>query len=141
MIRRFAILVMLVASLPAAEPSQAVIEASKGWRQAAIQKDAAGLQRYLAADLIYNHSDGHGQNKSEYIAAVLRSGRYESFADSDTKIRVYGKTAILSGFVDVKQINQPAYRVHTLEVYVENNGQWQMTAHQSVRINPPGARK
>jgi len=141
MIRRFAILVMLVAYLPAADPAQAVIEASKGWRQAAIQKDAAGLQRYLAADLIYNHSDGHGQNKSEYIAAVLRSGRYESFADSDTKIRVYGKTAILSGFVDVKQINQPAYRVHTLEVYVENNGQWQMTAHQSVRINPPGARK
>jgi len=127
---------MLVAYLPAADPAQAVIEASKGWRQAAIQKDAAGLQRYLAADLIYNHSDGHGQNKSEYIAAVLRSGRYESFADSDTKIRVYGKTAILSGFVDVKQINQPAYRVHTLEVYVENNGQWQMTAHQSVRINP-----
>ena len=141
MIRRFAILVMLVASLPAAEPSQAVIEASKGWRQAAIQKDAAGLQRYLAEDLIYNHSDGHGQNKSEYIAAVVTSGRYESFTDSDTKIRVYGKTAILSGFVDVKQINQPAYRVHTLEVYVENNGQWQMTAHQSVRINPPGARK
>jgi len=141
MIRRFAILVMLVASLPAAEPSQAVIEASKGWRQAAIQKDAAGLQRYLAEDLIYNHSDGHGQNKSEYIAAVVTSGRYESFTDSDTKIRVYGKTAILSGFVDVKQINQPAYRVHTLEVYVESNRQWQMAAHQSVRINPPEARK
>jgi len=60
MIRRFAILVMLVAYLPAADPAQAVIEASKGWRQAAIQKDAAGLQRYLAVDLIYNHSDGHG---------------------------------------------------------------------------------
>jgi len=49
--------------------------------------------------------------------------------------------AVLSGFVDVKQLNQPAYRVHTLEVYVENNGQWQMTAHQSVRINPPGGKK
>jgi len=41
----------------------------------------------------------------------------------------------------VKQINQPAYRVHTLEVYVESNRQWQMAAHQSVRINPPEARK
>jgi len=138
MMRLFATLVMLAASLPAADPAQAVIEASKGWRQAAIQKDATGLQRYLADDMIYNHSDGHGQNKSEYIAAVVRSGRYESFTDSDTKVRVYGKTAILSGFVDVKQINQPAYRVHTLEVYVENNGQWQMAAHQSVRITPPG---
>jgi hypothetical protein len=132
---------MLAASLPGADPAQAVIEASKGWRQAAIQKDAAGLQRYLADDMIYNHSDGHEQNKSEYIAAVVRSGRYESFTDSDTKIRVYRKTAVLRGFVDVKQINQPAYRVHTLEVYVENNGQWQMTAHQSVRITPPGGKK
>ena len=141
MMRLFATLVMLAASLLAADPAQAVIEASKGWRQAAIQKDATGLQRYLADDMIYNHSDGHEQNKSEYVAAVVRSGRYESFTDSDTKVRVYGKTAILSGFVDVKQINQPAYRVHTLEVYVENNGQWQMTAHQSVRVTPPGGRK
>jgi len=141
MMRILAILVMLAASLPAADPAQAVIEASKGWRQAAIQKDAAGLQRYLADDMIYNHADGHGQTKSEYIAAVVNSGRYESFIDSETKVRVYGKTAVLSGFVDVKQLNQPAYRVHTLEVYVENNGQWQMTAHQSVRINPPGGKK
>src|SRR4051812_16331745 len=134
-------LLLLAASLPAADPGQAVIEASKGWRQAAIQKDAAGLQRYLADDMVYNHADGHGQNKSEYVTAVLKSGRYESFRDSETKVRVYGKTAVLSGFVDVKQTNQPAYRVHTLEVYVENDGQWQMTAHQSVRINPPGAKQ
>jgi hypothetical protein len=141
MMRLLATILMLAASLSAADPAQAVIEASKGWRHAAIQKDAAGLQRYLADDMIYNHADGHGQNKSEYVAAVLKSGRYESFTDSETKVRVYGKTAVLSGFVDVKQLNQPAYRVHTLEVYVENNGQWQMTAHQSVRINPPGAQK
>src|ERR1700754_3829694 len=106
--RLLATLVMFVASLPAADPAQAVMDASKGWREAAIKKDAAGLQRYLADDMIYNHADGHGQNKSEYIGAVVKSGRYESFTDSDTKVRVYGKTAILSGFVDVKQLNQPA---------------------------------
>jgi ketosteroid isomerase-like protein len=137
--RRFALLVILSACLRAADPAVAVIQASKGWRQAAIQRDAAGLQRYLADDMVYNHSNGHGQNKSEYIAAVLKSGHYESFTDSDTKVRVFGTTAILSGFVDVKQTGQPAYRVHTLEVYVQNKGQWQMTAHQSVRINPPAA--
>jgi ketosteroid isomerase-like protein len=141
MTRLLTTFLLLAASLAAADPAQAVIEASNGWRQAATQKDPAGLQRYLADDMIYNHSDGHAQTKSEYIAAVLKSGRYESFTDTETKIRVYGKTAVLNGFVDVKQLNQPAYRVHTLEVYVENNGQWQMTAHQSVRINPPGGKK
>jgi ketosteroid isomerase-like protein len=141
MMRVLTTFLLLAASLPAADPGQAVIEASKGWRNAAIQKDAAGLQRYLADDMIYNHSDGHAQTKSEYIAAVVKSGRYESFTDSETKIRVYGKTAVLNGLVEVKQLNQPAYRVHTLEVYVENNGQWQMAAHQSVRINSTGSKK
>ncbi len=141
MMRVLTTFLLVAASLSAADPGQAVIEASKGWRNAAIQKDAAGLQRYLADDMIYNHSDGRAQTKSEYIAAVVKSGRYESFTDSETKVRVYGKAAVLSGFVDVKQLNQPAYRVHTLEVYVENNGQWQMTAHQSVRINPTGGKE
>jgi hypothetical protein len=51
------------------------------------------------------------------------------FTDSETKVQIYGKTAVLRGFVDVKTTNQPACRVHTLEVYVKNDGQWQMAAH------------
>jgi hypothetical protein len=47
---------------------------------------------------------------------------------------VYGKAAVLSGFVDVKLVGQDSYRVRTLEVYVENNSRWQMTAHQSARV-------
>jgi ketosteroid isomerase-like protein len=125
---------MLAATLAAADPADMVRAASAGWRQAAIKKDAAGLQRFLADDMIYSHANGNSQTKAEYIAAVLSTGRYESFTESNTKIRVYGKTAVLNGFVEVKTLNQPAYRVNTLEVYVENNGQWQMTAHQSVRL-------
>jgi hypothetical protein len=124
------------ASLFAAEPADAVKQASTGWRQAAIKKDTAGLQRFLADDLAYSHADGRTQTKAEYIASVTSNGRYESFTESGTDVRVYGRAAVLRGFVDVKLTNQPAYRVLTLEVYVENNGQWQMTAHQSVRINP-----
>src|ERR1043165_507442 len=135
MLRLIAALLVLIACSSAADPADAVREASTGWRQAAIKKDAAALQRFLADDLAYSHSDGHTQTKAEYIAAVTRSGRYESFTESDTKVKVYGKAAVLRGFVDVKVANQAPYRVLTLEVYVENNGQWQMAAHQSVRIN------
>jgi ketosteroid isomerase-like protein len=131
----------LAVSLFAADPADAVREASTGWRQAAIKKDAAGLRRFLADDMVYSHADGRSQSKAEYIAAVIDSGRYESFTESDTTVRVYGRAAVLRGFVDVKLANQPAYRVFTLEVYVENNGQWQMTAHQSVRINRPNAKQ
>ena len=135
MTRVTVVLLTLAAAMLAADPADAVREASTGWRQAAIQKDRAALQRFLADDLAHSHADGKTQSKAEYIAAVTSSGRYESFTESDTKVRVYGKAAVLRGFVDVKMANQPAYRVLTLEVYVENNGQWQMAAHQSVRIN------
>jgi ketosteroid isomerase-like protein len=136
-VTRIATLLLLFAASAgfAAEPADSVIAASEGWRNAAIHKDAAGLKRYLADDLAYSHASGKTQTKSEYIDAVLKTGKYESFTPSDTKVQVYGKAAVLRGFVDVKTENQQPYRVQTLEVYVNNNGQWQMAAHQSLRIN------
>ena len=141
MSRFIGVLFVLVASLFAADPADGVREASAGWRQGAIKKDAAALRRFLADDLTYFHANGKAQSKAEYIAVTTGSGKYESFTDSATRIRVYGKTAVLDGFVDVKMLEQPPYRVHTLEFYAENDGQWQMTAHQSIRIIDPSSKK
>jgi ketosteroid isomerase-like protein len=129
---------VIVASLFAVDPAGGVREASANWRQAVIKQDQAALQRLLADDLTYSHSNGKtNQNKAEYIAAVTKGpSHYESFEDTDTQIRVYGKTAVLTGYVDVKTPGKASYRVRTLEVYVQNNGQWQMTAHQSARVSP-----
>jgi ketosteroid isomerase-like protein len=134
MTRLLAVFVTLTASLIASDAAGEVRAAASAWRKAVIAKDEAALQRLCADDLTYTHASGNTQDKATYIAAVIKSGRYESFAESDTKIRVYGKTAILTGYVDVKMINAEPYRVRTIEVYVENNGQWQLTAKQSARI-------
>jgi len=37
--------------------------------------------------------------------------------------------------VDVKMVNAEPYRVRTLEVYVEHNGQWQLAQKESVRVS------
>lgn len=135
MIRAVALLSVLAASLFAADPAQGVREASSGWRQAIIRQDETALQRVLADDLSYSHASGKTQNKAEYIAAVTKGpGNYESFSESGTKIRVYGKTGVLTGYIDVKTVGRPSYRVRTLEVYVENDGRWQLAAKQSARI-------
>jgi ketosteroid isomerase-like protein len=135
------LLLTIAAAGFAADAADGVREASTGWRNAAIKKDAAALNRFLAEDLGYSHANGKTQTKAEYIDSVVKSGHYESFTPSDTKIQIYGRAAVLRGFVDVKTENQPAYRVLTLEVYVQNNGQWQMAAHQSVRINSPNTKQ
>jgi hypothetical protein len=127
---------LLSISLFAAEPADAVREAAQGWTQAAVKQDTAGLQRFLADDLQYAHAGGQTQNKEQYVAAVTKGpARYESFTFSDVNVRFYGKAAVLTGYVDVKMVGRDTFRVRTLQVYTENNGQWQMAAHQSTRLN------
>ncbi len=120
----------------AADPADLVREAALGWTQGAVKQDAAALQRFMADDLQYAHAGGQTQTREQYIAAVTNGpSKYESFNFSDLKIRLYGpKTAVLTGYCDVKMAGQDSFRVRTLQVYVENKGQWQMAAHQSTRM-------
>jgi ketosteroid isomerase-like protein len=133
--RAATLFLLLVSAGFAAEPADLVREAANGWTQAAVKQDAAGLQRYMADDLQYAHAGGQTQTKEQYIAAVTKGpAHYESFTFSDLKVKLYGKAAVLTGFVDVKMVGQDSFRVRTLQVYTENNGQWQMSAHQSTRL-------
>ena len=136
---RFMTVVLTIAAttlLVAADQSDGVREAGRGWRDGAIKQDKALLQKYLAEDLVYTHGGGRSQTKAEYIADVLTGpSHYQSMTESATNIRVYGKTAVLTGFVDVKPAKGEVYRVRTLEVYTQNNaGIWQMAQKESVRV-------
>ena len=133
---RLAAALFVIASYAfAAEPAELVKQAAEGWTTAAVKQDAAGLQKYMSEDLQYAHAGGNTQNRDQYIAAVTKGpARYEAFTFSDLKIKLYGKVGVLTGFVDVKMVGQDVFRVRTLQVYTENNGQWQMSAHQSTRL-------
>ena len=136
MTRFFALLLAIAPLVVAGDPVDGVREAALGWRQGAIKQDSAALQRYLAEDLVYTHGNGKRQSKAEYIADVTKGPpHYESFTESGTNIRLYGKIAVLTGLVDVKMVNGEPYRVRTLEVYTENSGRWQLAQKESVRIS------
>ena len=119
-----------------ADPTELVQQAANGWMQGAVKQDAAALKRFLADDLQYAHAGGQLQTREQYVAAVTSGPpRYESFTLSDLKIRFYGpKAAVLTAYCDVKMAGQDSFRVRTLQVYVDNSGQWQMAAHQSTRM-------
>ena len=136
-VRSALLAIMSFAAIPAVGADPAVVqEAANGWTRAAVKQDLAGLQRFLADDLQYAHAGGNTQNKEQYIAAVMKGPpRYEAFTFSDVKVKFYGNAAVLTGYVDVKMVGQDVFRVRTLQVYVENDGKWQMAAHQSTRMN------
>ena len=132
-------MVMVVASasmLVAAGPEDGVKEAGAGWRQGAIKQDKALLEKYLASDLVYTHGGGQKQTKAEYITSVLSGpSHYKAMEPSETRVRIYGKTAVLWGLVDVTPGKGETYRTRTLEVYTQNpSGLWQMSQKESVRV-------
>ena len=132
-----AMLMMLTATmLVAAGPEDAIKEAGAGWRQGAIKQDKALLEKYLADDLVYTHGGGQKQTKAEYIKAVLSGpSHYRAMEPAETRIRVYGKMAVLWGLVDVTPGKGDTYRTRTLEVYSQHpNGTWQMVQKESVRV-------
>jgi ketosteroid isomerase-like protein len=128
-------LLLVCACFAGADSSDLLQEAARGWTEGAVKQDAAALARFLADDLQYAHAGGQTQTKEQYIAAVMKGPpRYESFTFSDVTVRVYGNVGVLTGFVDVKMAGRETFRVRTLQVYTQKDGQWQMAAHQSTRL-------
>ena len=133
---------VMTAAVSAAGPEDGVKEAGAGWRQGAIKQDKALLEKYLADDLVYTHGGGQAETKAQYIANVLKGpSHYKAMEPSDTRVRIYGKTAVLWGLVDVTPAKGETYRTRTLEIYTQNAaGLWQMSQKESMRVPAPAAK-
>lgn len=104
--------------------------------------DFAALERLLADDLVYTHSSGVVDSKTNYIEA-LKSGktRYLKIAPEDLKVRVVGDLALIHGRgvftletnVDGKKGENPL-KLSFLDVWQKKGGKWQMIAWQSTRL-------
>jgi ketosteroid isomerase-like protein len=107
----------------------------------AIEKvDVATLNRILSDDLIYAHSTGLQQTKDELIG-VLGSGdmKYESITPSEVRVRTYTSTAVVTGRAAIKikaHGEERSLNLCYLDVYVKQEGRWQMVAWQSSRLAP-----
>ena len=117
---------------------KSVIDTEKQRFAAQIGKDYAVLERVLANDLIYNHSNGASDTKPLFIQSI-RDGKtiYHSIDVEEQKARIYGNTAVINGLCMLKATsngNPLNSRIRYLSVYVRNGGQWQMVAWQSLKL-------
>jgi uncharacterized protein (TIGR02246 family) len=140
MMNRRLLLICLPALLLAAGPEDAIKETEKEWAAAVVKKDFAVLDKVLADDLAYTHSDGRLDTKANFIEA-LRSGKqtYSAAEHQSIDIRLLGKDVAV-GRLKLRmtaasggQTATPA-NFSVLRVYKLNNGRWQLTAHQSARL-------
>jgi ketosteroid isomerase-like protein len=108
--------------------------------QAMEKVDVATLNRILSDDLIYTHANGLQQTKAELIG-VLGSGdfNYESITPDNIRVRIYDETAVVTGRASIKIKaggGEQTFKICYLDVYVKQQGRWQMVAWQSSRVAP-----
>jgi ketosteroid isomerase-like protein len=138
---RFLPLAILLAAPLAAAPTaaeSAVLAAEQARVAALVQDDFAALERLLADDLTYTHSNAAVDSKAQFLAS-LRSGRlkYQALDHSDQRVRVYGGAAILTGQTNVRSMFEGQPMRLTLRftiVYIQRAGRWQMAAWHSARV-------
>ena len=100
--------------------------------------DLRALDTLLADDLTYTHTTGKVDDKGSLLED-LHLGRlvYDSIVPSDVRVRIYGRSAVLTGAVRMQaRANGAAARftARFTELYVNNEGRWQLTAWQSTRV-------
>jgi len=119
---------------------QQVIQAEKDRFAAIVNADEAALNRLLADDLTYTHSNANMQTKAQFIADV-KSGAIDYVVmqpnESDWKVRVHGNVAIVNGTANVNVIdhgNNLKFKIRYTNDHVNRGGSWQMVNWQSTRF-------
>jgi len=126
----------------AAKEAEAVLAAEKGWSTGVAKNDFALLDKVLADDLTYTHSTGGFDTKASYIEK-LKTGKARYFQadyDKEPRVQILSKdTALTFGRVKVATLgpnnSQVPATLAFLHAFVKRNGQWQLVAHQSAKVN------
>jgi len=116
----------------------AVVNIEKERFAALVSKDYAYLDKVLADDLYYCHSNGLIDTKSSFVQSI-KDGKltYQEMVPEELKVRIYGKTAVITGQCAAKVLSngqQLNTRFRFTDVYVKNKAGWQMVSWQSLRI-------
>jgi hypothetical protein len=115
-----------------------VLQVEKDRVQALTQNDFVALDRILSDDLLYTHSSGVTETKTEYLGQ-LKSGtlKYVSVEHRDVRVRHYGSTALLTGKTRIKAVARGQEINNDLTfiiVYVKQKGAWRAVSWQSTRL-------
>ena len=108
--------------------------------EAQVKKDFTFLEKVFADDLVYTHSNGKQNDKTEYIQSI-RDGKsqYDKIDVETLNVRAYndGKTAVVNGTILITLPNKPdgtANLAHLKYVVVQVKDKkkgWQVVLWQS----------
>jgi ketosteroid isomerase-like protein len=118
------------------EAQQAYRDYVEAWKL----KDIAALENVISGD--YMAVDFHGKvsDKKNEIATAKADAEWTSMTVEEIHTRIFGKTAIASGFISAqgktKDGNIVSAKVRFLGVLVKQDTAWQLVATQSTSFKP-----
>ncbi|HEY0713609.1 MAG TPA: nuclear transport factor 2 family protein [Polyangia bacterium] len=121
---------------------KAVLDALDAWKTAMVKKDRAAFEKLYHPDLVYAHSSGKTEDKAAAIAAVVDGpSSWDAINLVDTKVKLSGKTAIVTGRMEYHQReNGGAPQLVNLVVmttWTKAGKGWQMLSRQAAKLPAP----
>jgi|SRR5690606_9210783 len=123
-----------------AQPNNDLLQAIERFRKAIIDIDEDKLDQLTFSNLSYGHSNGHIENKTEFIKS-LETGKYNflSIVLTDQTVIHSGNIAIvrhgLSADTHDLGKSEAKLKLHVLTVWEKDKSRkWRLLARQAVRI-------
>jgi ketosteroid isomerase-like protein len=127
-----------VAQTKAADAAAAVQAMEDKWTEAARKNDVAALDSLLADQAVFTSMTGQVRNKAAFLAE-MKTRKYESAGSSETKVTVFGDTAIATGLWKAKGTDKgkPFDELERYtDTWVKIAGQWKCVASHGSAPKP-----
>ena len=117
-----------------------VAKAVETFIKGVVDADSKLLEEVTAEELMYSHSNGRTQNKSDFITEIINPDGLDfvTMNTEDQIIKVVGPTAIVRHTLVADTVrgngNQGVFVVGNLLVWLNQEGQWRLLARQSYRL-------
>ena len=126
------------AQTAAGKPEQAVRQLERERVEAMLRGDAAFIERNYADDYLSTSAAGLVRDRSE-VVADFRSGalKYESMTHEEVRVRLYGNTAVVTGFDEVRgrdRGQELSGRRRFTRVWVKQGGRWRLVSNHVTRL-------
>lgn len=126
---------------PAADPALADLD--RRLQEAAVNGDAALLERHMADDFLFTHFGGSQDRKADWVERARQVPRpYLRRAVSEQAVESHGDVALVLGRLDVRvparpQQGQPqpaCYALRYAHVYARREGRWMFLSHHTMQM-------
>lgn len=116
-----------------------VLQANEAYDAAIVSRDVDAYQKIVADEFIFTDFKGAVFNKSQEIEKIkTRKIKFISGKSDDVRVRIYGKTAVVTGRFRAEIIGDGknySFAERYTAVFVKQSGHWQLIAEQSTEIS------